>query len=112
MREITKEQLKGILEEHKKWLNNAGGARAILYDANLSDADLPKRIIQVGPIGSRNSYTVYNATDDIVQCGCWNSYKGGSLEDFKKRIDEEYPEGQCRKEYLAAIKLFEGLKQD
>ena len=36
----TPEQLQGILAEHRLWLNDGGGKRAILSDANLSRADL------------------------------------------------------------------------
>ena len=84
---------------------------ADLSGANLSGAYLPVRIVQVGPIGSRHSYTTYNVDDDIVQCGCWNEYRGGTLEEFKKRIDDVYPDGQYRQEYLAAIAMFETLRK-
>ena len=40
MREITKEQLKEILEKHRLWLNSGRGERANLSDADLSYADL------------------------------------------------------------------------
>ena len=40
---MEKEQLKEILEKHKKWINNEeGGKRADLYRANLIEADLYK----------------------------------------------------------------------
>lgn len=92
-------------------LNYADLRDALLCCANLRGAHLPVRIVQVGPIGSRQSYTVYNVDDDIVQCGCWNNYKGGTLEEFKKRVDAEYPDGQYRQEYLAAIAMFEKLRE-
>ena len=41
MRTFTKDELKEILDLHKKWLNKeAGGCRADLSSANLSRADL------------------------------------------------------------------------
>ena len=40
MREITKPQLKKILADHKKWLNDDGGARADLRSSNLRFSDL------------------------------------------------------------------------
>ena len=40
MKTYTKEQLSGILENHKLWLNNDGGSRANLRDADMRDADL------------------------------------------------------------------------
>lgn len=79
--------------------------------ANMRGADMPERIVQVGPLGSRKDYTIYWVDHDVVQCGCWNNYKGGSLEEFKKRIDEVYPDGKYRDEYIAAIAMFEALKE-
>lgn len=64
-----------------------------LSGANLRGADLPDKILQVGPIGSRSDYTVYNVTQDIVQCGCWRGFRGGSLDDFEMRVNEVYPNG-------------------
>ena len=84
---------------------------ADLSGANLCWADLPSKIIQVGPIGSRQSYTIYRVDEDIVQCGCWNNYKGGSLDEFKQRIDTVYPDGEYRQEYLAAIAMFEKMRE-
>ena len=88
---------------------------ANLRGAYLGGADLSEKIIQVGPIGSRKNYTVYWANRNIVQCGCWNGGKGGSLAEFKKRIDEVYPEDKpetlrYRREYLAAIAMFEMIR--
>lgn len=37
---MTKEELKKILDEHKKWLDGTGGKRANLQDADLRYADL------------------------------------------------------------------------
>lgn len=112
---MTREELDEILNEHKKWVNGDGGRRADLSDSDLSDSDLsgaklPQKIIQIGPIGSRKDYTVYNVYTDTVFCGCLNGYAGGSLEEFKARIDEVYPSGEYRTEYLAAISAFELMK--
>ena len=40
MKTLTKEELNDILKKHKLWLNDEGGERADLSNANLSDADL------------------------------------------------------------------------
>ena len=37
---MTKTELKEILEEHKKWLNNKGGKKAVLREADLGGANL------------------------------------------------------------------------
>ena len=99
---------------------NLGGADlrgAGLWGANLHGADLSQKIVQVGPIGSRNDYTIYRVDEDIVQCGCWRKYMGGSLADFIARINEAYPEDnedgmKYRREYLAAIAMFQALRED
>ncbi len=85
-----------------------------LSGTDLRGVILSEKIVQVGPIGSRNSYTIYFADRDMVQCGCWNEYRGGSLEQFKVRIDEVYPADtlhpEYRREYLAAIAMFKAMK--
>lgn len=89
--------------------------RADLYGANLCAADLSEKIIQVGPIGRLRIYTIYWVDKDIVQCGCWGGCEGVSLAAFKQRIDVIYPADKpetlrYRREYLAAIALFEMLR--
>ena len=128
---MDEQKLKQILESHGKWLRGEeGGERANLREAdlrganlreadlrgaNLYEANLYEKIIQVGPIGSRKSYTIYWADRNIVQCGCWRDYEGGSLAEFKQRIDEVYPADKpetlrYRREYLAAIAMFEMIR--
>lgn len=66
-------------------LNYADLRNADLRNANLRNADLSYTnlrnanlcytfrsaiILQVGPIGSRDDYMVYNASDDNIRCGC------------------------------------------
>lgn len=87
---------------------------ADLRGVDLYGARLSEKIIQVGPIGYRRDYTIYWVDRDIVKCGCWNDYQGGSLEEFKKWVNKEYPAEnedtlQYRNEYLAVIAMFEGL---
>ena len=113
-------------------LREASLFRANLFKANLYEADLRgaelrgadlrdvymnEKIIQVGPIGSRRDYTIFWVDRNLVQCGCWNDYEGGSLDEFKKRVNETYPAEnedplQFRNEYLAAIAMFERLRND
>ena len=96
-------------------LSDADLRGANLSGANLRDADLSEKILQVGPIGSRRDYTLYNATSNVVQCGCWNDGIGGTLEEFRERINEVYPEEKestlkYRREYLAVIAYFETVR--
>ena len=84
--------------------------------ANLRSADLPAIILQVGPMGSRKDYIVYNASDDNIRCGCWNDYKGGTLEEFEARVEEVYPSEnkdtlKFRNEYLAVIGYFKTVRE-
>lgn len=92
---------------------------ADLRDANLYSTDLryvyrPWLVI-AGHIGSRRSETLYFADYDNVQCGCWNDYRGGSLAEFKARVDKVYPANDekyftYRAEYVSAIKMFETMR--
>ena len=143
MRTITYEELKDILAKHKKWLNDERGGEkanlrhidlrcanlgnvdlqyADLYDADLRGADLrgARRpwFLYIGAIGSRSAETICFVDYDNILCGCWNNYQGGTLAEFKKRIDEVYPADskneeyqRYRLEYLSAIKMFESMRE-
>ena len=89
---------------------------ADLCGANLRDADLPAIILQVGPIGSRKDYVVYNASNDNIRCGCWNDYKGGTLAEFEARVEEVYPSEKkdtltFRNQYLTVIGYFKTVRE-
>ena len=90
---------------------------ASLYGTNLRGAYRPW-LVYAGNIGSRRSETLYFADCDSVRCGCWNDYKGGTLAEFKTRIDKVYPADSENKihqryriEYLGAIKMFESMRE-
>ena len=125
---ISAEKLQEIIESHGRWLRNAeGGERADLSDADLSsadlrgadlrDADLSSAYYQVVRIGSRRGTTTYCVDDDNVLCGCWNNYKGGTLDEFKTRVESVYgregnnPNEQYYDEYMAAITFFAEMKE-
>ena len=131
MKKISKDELKEILRLHALWLTDeAGGKCADLRGADLSGADLrcadlrcanlrcaitDKQYYQVSGIGSRNATTTYCLTDDLVYCGCWNNYKGGSLDKFLERVESVYgntgetPNRQYYSEYMAAIAFFKAV---
>lgn len=97
-----------------------GGAdlrSAYLSGAYLSGANLDKTYYQVVRIGSRQGTTTYCVDDDNVLCGCWNNYKGGTLEEFKTRVESVYgregnnPNEQYYDEYMAAITFFAAMKE-
>ena len=99
------------------YLSDAYLSGANLRDANLSGADLDKTYYQVVRIGSRRGTTTYCVDDDNVLCGCWNNYKGGTLEEFKTRVESVYgregnnPNEQYYDEYMAAITFFAAMKE-
>ena len=98
-------------------LSGANLSGANLRGANLSGADLDKTYYQVVRIGSRRGTTTYCVDDDNVLCGCWNNYKGGTLEEFKTRVESVYgregnnPNEQYYDEYMAAITFFAAMKE-
>ena len=97
-------------------LRGADLCGANLCGANLRDADLPTIVLQVGPIGSRKDYVVYNASNDNIRCGCWNDYKGGTLAEFEARVEEVYPSEKkdtltFRNQYLAVIGYFKTVRE-
>ena len=131
---MTQKELKVILENHKHWLNEdcegwqdmradlteaclteADLRGAYLTGAYLKGADLNKTYYQITRIGSRNATTTYCVEDDNVVCGCWNNYRGGTLEEFKKRVESVYgkegemPNRKYCTQYTAAIKFFEKM---
>ena len=94
---------------------------ASLRKADLRKADLrgARRpwFLYIGAIGSRSAETICFVDYDNILCGCWNNYQGGTLAEFKKRINEVYPADseneeyqRYRLEYLSAIKMFESMR--
>ena len=135
---ISAEKLQEIIESHGRWLRNEeGGERAYLRSADLSgadlrgadlrsadlrsadlrSADLDKTYYQVVRVGSRRGITTYCVDDDNVLCGCWNGFKGGTLDEFKTRVESVYgregnnPNEQYYDEYMAAITFFAAMKE-
>ena len=98
-------------------LSGANLSGANLGGAYLSGANLDKTYYQVVRIGSRKGTTTYCVDDDNVLCGCWNNYKGGTLEEFKTRVESVYgregnnPNEQYYDEYMAAITFFAAMKE-
>ena len=102
-------------------LNNVTLAGCILdgnlYDASsfddliISRSTLNDLIYQIGPIGSRKAYTSYFVNKDNVRCGCWNNYKGGTLEEFKNEVEKTYPSGEYHDEYMIAIETFKKYRE-
>ena len=97
-------------------LRGADLSDANLSGANLSGAVLDKTYYQITRIGSRKGTTTYCVEDDNVTCGCWNYYKGGTLQEFKARVESVYgstgktPHEKYYAEYIAAIKFFEKVR--
>ena len=98
-------------------LSGADLSSADLRSADLSGADLDKTYYQVVRVGSRRGITTYCVDDDNVLCGCWNGFKGGTLDEFKTRVESVYgregnnPNEQYYDEYMAAITFFAAMKE-
>ena len=88
-------------------LRNANLHRSALRSADLCNADLPCRIIQIGPIGSRKSQTVYDATHDAIRCGCFT----GTIDEFAAKVAEEHGETRHWKEYNAMIVFLRTMRE-
>lgn len=103
--------LNAVLVDANITSSNIDGAD--FSNANLAHATLPERVMQLGPIGSRNDYIIFWADKNLILCGCWNNYDGGTLEEFEKRVHETYKEqsNPYRLQYEAAIAMFKMIKK-
>lgn len=75
--------------------------------ANISEALIDDLIFTADRIGSVKRRTTWNATVDCIWCGCFM----GTLEEFKTKVSETYPEPKSihRREYEALISYFKKL---
>lgn len=90
-----------------------------LYGPDLEHAYYRPWFVYAGNIDHKRFKTIYYFADyDNVRYGDWNDYLGGTLAEFKARIDEAYPADseneeyqRYRIEYLSAIKMFESMRE-
>ena len=103
------------------YLRDADLRGADLREADLRGAYLPEGFYQVSNIGSVGRSTTYDSVNDQVICGCWNDKNGNTLENFEKRVKNEYgksvtnptnPSERYYAEYMAAIKFFKTMKKE
>ena len=89
------------------YLGGADLRGADLRDADLSGATFDDRIFCLDRIGSVKRRTTYNASKNIVWCGCFR----GTFEEWGAKIRETYPDENnvYRKEYEAAIAYFKAI---
>lgn len=90
-------------------LSDADLIGANLHDANLRCAAFDDHIVCLDRIGSVKRRTTYNATKDIVWCGCFK----GTFEEWVAKIRKTYPDESnvYRKEYEAAIAYFKAIAE-
>lgn len=90
-------------------LSGADLGRANLRGADLSGATFDDSIFCLDRIGSVKRRTTYNATKDIVWCGCFK----GTFEEWVAKIRKTYPDENnvYRKEYEAAIAFFKAVAE-
>nr|DAR29691.1 MAG TPA: pentapeptide repeat protein [Caudoviricetes sp.] len=88
-------------------LRNANLSYANLRGSDLSNADLDSEIFCLDRIGSRKGRTTYDATNDVVWCGCFK----GTFAEWCAKIKVSYPDkkSRYRREYDTAIKYFREL---
>ena len=88
-------------------LRGANLGVANLCGADLAYATFDDRIFCLDRIGSVKRRTTYNATKDIVWCGCFE----GTFEEWVAKIRKSYPDESnvYRKEYEAAIAYFKAV---
>ena len=91
------------------YLSHADLNGASLRDADLSYATFDDRVFCLDRIGSAKRRTTYNATKDIVWCGCFT----GTFEEWVAKIHKTYPDESnvYRKEYEAAIAYFKAVAE-
>ncbi len=91
-------------------LSGANLFRANLFRADLSGANLfgAKNVdiyLQFGPVGSRHSFLVYNAKNNIFQTGCFS----GTETELLKAVKEKHAKTEHLKPYLLAIKSLKAM---
>jgi hypothetical protein len=88
-------------------LSGANLSYAYLHDANLRCAVFDDHIVCLDRIGSAKRRTIYNATKDIVWCGCFT----GTFKKWVAKIRKTYPDENnvYRREYEAAIAYFKAI---
>lgn len=93
----------------RAYLRGANLRYADLRGADLSCAMFDDRIFCLDRIGSAKRRTTYNATKDIVWCGCFR----GTFEEWVEKIRKTYPDENnvYRKEYEAAIAFFKAVAE-
>jgi uncharacterized protein YjbI with pentapeptide repeats len=128
---MNPEQIKEVLSKHLSWIRGEGGefadlrhadlSGANLRHANLSGADLSGADLngadlngaltddlcfQISRIGSENRMTTWNATKDIIWCGCFK----GTMQEWIEKIQKTYEVGNKHRDaYLAAVLYFQTL---
>lgn len=91
------------------FLSGADLSGTFLSGADLSGAAFADHIVCLDRIGSEKRRTTYNATKDIVWCGCFR----GTFEKWVAKIRTTYPDENnvYRKEYEAAIAFFKTVAE-
>jgi len=81
---------------------------ADLRRANLAGAKLPYPIIEVGPIGSRHAYLVYQVGIDEVRAGCLL----GTLDEFAEAVEKEHGDNEHGRAYRIVITMLRAMREE
>jgi hypothetical protein len=69
-------------------------------------------IVTISVLGSRKApLTVILVPDITIYAGCFNDYKGGTIEQFRKAIIETHGDNKYGREYIATIEYIEKLAE-
>ena len=89
-------------------LSSADLHSANLSSANLRSADLRFECFQLSRIGSENRMTTWDATNDIVWCGCFK----GTMQEFSEQVEKTHANNpKYLTQYRSAINYLKSLKQ-
>ena len=104
----TIEEIRDILEKHRKWRDEVGGgSRANLMGAKYGEDSL-RGVIQIGPIGSRKSYLVVFGIGEggfVFRTGCFS----GDLEKFEAIINKTHGNSKHGDDYRAGKSLAKAM---
>lgn len=81
-----------------------GGSMGICGNVMLKDGKLShdNEYINIGPLGSRSSYTTLNKTTGTICTGCFS----GNIHEFKKAVEKTHRNNEFAKEYNLLIEYF------
>lgn len=99
--EQARDQFPGAFIEHDAYI---GQGAVIERGARIGQGrQLVTRTLTVGGLGTTRQFTAHDSEDGLViVIGCFNNYKGGTVEEAREAISSKYPAGHP---YFTALAL-------